>query len=105
MARQGRIEVLEFLAHVRVWRIGAAKAGRAQDDVVDKRSRLGLSPGVNPVANRAALHEHDGMMPVLARDRRGQSRDKSRLCPTGHEFKTVRRDVMTLIDDEMPITA
>ena len=51
----------------------------------------------------AALHEDDWMMTVLARHRRGQAQDESRLRPTDHLFEAVRRQVVTFIDDHLPV--
>jgi len=42
------------------------------------------------MSNRAALHENDRMVAILARHGRGQPEDKSRLCPTGHKLEARR---------------
>jgi len=49
-----------------------------------------LRARVNAMSNRAALHEDDRMVAILAHHCRGQPEDKSRLCPTGHKLKARR---------------
>ena len=68
---------------------GAAglKRGWANNDRVFERSCRRLRFGVDSMPHRAALHEDDWMMTVLARHRRGQAQDESRLRPTDDLFK------------------
>lgn len=49
-----------------------------------------LHTRVDPVSDGAALHEDDGMMPILASDRRGQAEDVSRLRASRHQLKARR---------------
>jgi hypothetical protein len=62
-----------------------------------------LGPCVDAVAHRPALHEDDGVVPVLARDSRRQAKDMPCLRATGGEFKADRRKVVAFIDDEMTV--
>jgi len=60
-----------------------------------------LRTRIYAMSNGAALHEDDRMVPILACHGRGQPSDIARLCPLGREFKTHRRKMMTLVDDQM----
>src|SRR6266851_264225 len=62
-----------------------------------------LRTRIYAMSNGAALHEDDRMVPILACHGRGQPNDIARLCPPGDEFKTRRRNMMTLVDDQMAI--
>ena len=63
----------------------------------------GLRASINAVSHGAALHEDDGMVPILAGDGRGQAEDIARLRPAGHQLKTRRRKVMALVNDQMTV--
>ena len=79
------------------------KRGWADDDRVFERSCRRLRFGVHPMPHGAALHEDDWMMTVLARHRRGQPQDESRLRPTDHLLKAVRRQMVAFIDDHLAV--
>ena len=49
------------------------------------------------------MHEDDWVMTVLARHRRGQAQDESRLRPTDHVFKAVRRQMVAFVADHVPV--
>ena len=63
----------------------------------------GLGARIDTVSNGAALHEDDGMVAVLASDRRGQSENKSRLRAPRHQLKARRREMMAFVNDEMTV--
>ena len=63
----------------------------------------GLRSGIDAVAYRAALHEDDGMVAILARDRRRQTQNVPGLGATGRELEADGRQVMALVDDEVTI--
>jgi hypothetical protein len=50
-----------------------------------------------------ALHEDDWMMAILTSNSRGQTQNESRLRPTDDLFEAAGRQVMTLIDDHLPV--
>ena len=62
-----------------------------------------LRARVNAMSNRAALHENDRMVAILARHGRGQPEDISRLCPAGHKLKARRRQMVAFVNDKMTI--
>lgn len=51
-------------------------------DAVGNAPFRSLRASVNSVLHGAALHEYDGMMPILARDGRGQGEDISLRTPS-----------------------
>jgi hypothetical protein len=63
----------------------------------------GLDARLDTVADRSTLHENDGMMTILARDRSGQTQDVSRLRTSRHQLKARRREMMALVNDEMTV--
>jgi hypothetical protein len=63
----------------------------------------GLLLRVHSVPNRSALHEDDRMVPVLPRDRRRETGDKSRFGLSRHLLETVCRQVMTFIDNQVTV--
>ena len=63
----------------------------------------GLPAGIDTEPHRSALHEDDGMMPVLAGYRGGQAEDIPRLAATRHRLEAYRRQVVTFVDDEVTI--
>ena len=69
-----------------------------------ERSRRRLGLRVHAMSNRPALHKNDRVVPVLASHRGGQTGDE--LCfgaPHG-QFKAARRNMMTFIHNEMPVS-
>ena len=87
---QELIKRLELDPFIRTCGAAGLKRGWANNDRVFERSCRRLRFGVHPMPHGAALHEDDWMMTVLARHRRGQAQDESRLRPTDHLFKAVR---------------
>ena len=81
------------------------KRGWADDDRVFERSCRRLRLGIDSMPHGTALHEDDWMMTVLARHRRGQAQDESRLRPTDDLFEAVRRQMVAFIDDHLPVIA
>ena len=67
-------------------------------------TQFGLRLVVDAIPNRPALHQDDGMMPIPPRDRRRESKDIARLRPSGDELEAGGRQVMTLIDDKVPVS-
>ena len=73
-----------------------------EDDVVERVNCRLRSCGYS-VPNGAALHEDDGVVTVLARDGRRQPRNESRLGLAGHLLEAPRRQVVTLVDDQVAV--
>ena len=76
---------------------------RAQDRAVPERMPPGLRLRAHPEPDRAALHEHDRMMAVLARDGRRQTEHEFRLRAARDRLEAHRREVVALVDHEMPV--
>lgn len=53
--------------------------------------------------DRPALHENDGVVAVLPRHRRGQPHYESSLGLACYLLETVCRQVMTFVDDHVPV--
>jgi hypothetical protein len=53
--------------------------------------------------NRAALHEDDRVVAVFPRNCRRQSKNKLRFRTPNDLFKAVRRKMMALVDNQMPV--
>jgi len=62
-------------------------------------------PRVNSEANGSALHKNNWMMAVFTGDRRRQPKNKARLSSSGDQFEADGRQVVALINDEMPVVA
>ena len=97
------VERLELYSLVGVGSPGWLERRRLNEDEMPERSRGRLRSCVHPMANRPALHEDDGMVAILARDCRRQSRNESRLGPAHHLLEAVCRNVMTFVNDEMTV--
>src|SRR5882762_1107643 len=52
-----------------------------------------------------ALHEDDGMMPVLPRHGRRQAEDETSLRASDDLLEAVRRHMVAFIDDHLPVVA
>ena len=70
-----------------VGRCDCAKTRRTDENVVRERSRGGLALRVNAMTNRAALHEDDRVMSILASNRRGQTGHELRFGSAGDQLK------------------
>ena len=86
---QELIERLELDPFIGTCGAPGLKHGWANDDRVFERSCRRLRFGVDSMPHGAALHENDGMVTVLARHRRGQAQDESRLGQTDHLFEAM----------------
>ena len=62
-----------------------------------------LNPCIDPMSNRAALHEDDGMVPVFPGDGRGQTNDVPRFRSPGDKLEACRRQMVAFIDDQMAV--
>lgn len=65
----------------------------------------GLGPRVDPVAYGSALHEDDGMMPILAGDGGLQSENETPPGAPGHLFEADSGQMMTFINDQMAVSS
>jgi hypothetical protein len=63
-----------------------------------------LEPLHRPGGEKAALHEDDGMMPVLSGDGCRQTNDVSCLRPPGDKFKARCRQMVAFVDNKMSVT-
>ena len=63
----------------------------------------GLRASVNTVPHGTALHEGDGVVPILPSDGRGQAEDISGLRAPRHQLKARRRKVMALVKHQMTV--
>ena len=100
---QGLVEPLELDSRIGGCEVRRAEARRANQDVVSERPRGCLLPGVVTVAHRAALHENDRLMAVLARGRGGEAGDVARLGAAGDQFKAARREMVAFIYHQVAV--
>jgi hypothetical protein len=80
---------MELDARVGLGRLVIPEAGRTNKHLMGEGSRGSLCPGIDPMAHRAALHENDRVMSVLAGDGGGQTCDKPRPGSPGDLLKTM----------------
>jgi hypothetical protein len=91
-----------WLLHARRRRRQAKFSWSESNTVLD--AALGsLGSGIDAVAHRTALHEDDGMVAILARDRCRQTKNMPGLGATGGKFEADGRQVMALVDDDVTI--
>ena len=99
---QKLVERLELDPFIGIRRSCSDRTRSDEEDRVVERSGRRLRPGVDPMPNGTALHEDDRMVTVLARHRRGQAQDESRLRLSDHLFEAAGRQVVAFIDDDRP---
>jgi len=66
-------------------------------------ARRRLCAGIYLMSNRTALHEDDRMMAILACDGCRQAKDESGLGLSCNLFETVRRQMVTFVDDHLAV--
>src|SRR6266567_8664578 len=96
---------MKLCARIRLRLLREAKGRWTDIDLVSEGSRRCPAFRVNAMANGTALHENDRMMSVLSRDGCGQTGDKLRPGPASDHFKTVGREVVTFINDDMAVVS
>ncbi|MFZ0502049.1 MAG: hypothetical protein WAM52_23210 [Steroidobacteraceae bacterium] len=62
-----------------------------------------LCARVDAISNRAALHEDDRVMAILARYGGRETHREPRLGPTSDQLEAARRQVVTFIDNELAV--
>jgi len=80
-----------------------AKPRLSDDHVMVERTLCGLSPGINAVADRSALHEDDRVVAVSADRRCRKARDVPGLARPCNQFEADGRQVVALIEDDVPV--
>lgn len=70
-----------------------------------ERALGGLPFRIDAESHRAALHEDDRVMPVLAGYGRRQAEDVFRLAAPGHRLEADRRQMVAFVDDQMAVLA
>jgi len=63
----------------------------------------GLCPWVDTMPDRSALHADDRVVTVFAGHRGGQTKDEPGLRLPGDVLEALRRQVVALVDDEVPV--
>jgi len=58
---------------------------------------------VHPIPDRTTLHKDDRVMSVFSGHRRGQSEHKFRLGCSWYRFEADRGQMVTFVDDDVPI--
>ena len=96
---------MKFSPRIRIGCFGRSKTCGTNENLVREWSRSLLALCVNAMADRAALHEDDRMMAVLASNRRGQTGDEFRFGSPCHQLEAMGGKMVAFIDDQMPITA
>src|SRR5215213_31263 len=84
------IQSLELETPVSVRRSGRLERRRLHERVVLERTGSRLRPGVHAVPHGATLHEDDRVVPVLARNGRGQPQHEARFRLASHLLEAVR---------------
>ena len=97
------VERLEFGSFVYARISGRLECRRTNNNRVIERLRRRLRSGVDAMPDRTALHEDDWMMAILPRNRRRQAEDKTSLRSADDLFEAARRQVVTFVDDHVPI--
>ncbi len=87
---QGLVQLVKFHARVGIGRRNRAKTGWTDQDLMRERPRGSLGFRVHTMANRAALHENDRVVTVLASHRGRQTGHKFRFGAADDQFKTPR---------------
>jgi len=80
-----------------------SEGGLAQDEPVLERALARLRLCVHGEAYRTKLHLGYGMAPIAALRRRGQPGDITRLCRRQHALERDRREMVALVDDDLPV--
>jgi len=96
-------EVVELDSFIWMRLADRTECGRANEDMMLEWSSDRLAFCIHAVANRSALHEHDGVMPVFAGDCRGQSREILRLRTPRDLLEAERREVVAFVDDDVTV--
>jgi hypothetical protein len=97
------IEDLELDSFVRIRTSLWQERRRLHEDEMLEWAGRCLCPRVHSMANGPALHEDDRMVAVLACDGRRQPHDESSLGPACHLLETVCGEVMTFVDNHVPV--
>ena len=74
-----------------------------KDDLVVKGAGSRLRPRIDAMTHRAALHENDRVVTVLARHRRRQTKHVTGFRLPSDRFEAHRGDMMAFINDNMPV--
>ena len=97
-------QALELPALVLLRLARRQKPGGSDQHLVSEGPPRRLCAGVDPVPHRAALHENNGMMAVLARHRGGQAGDEAGLGAARHQLETARGEMMALVHHQMAVS-
>ena len=79
------------------------KFGAPENDLMVEGPSRRLLPGIDPMTDRAALHEDDRVVAVLSRHRRRQAEHVSGLGLPRDGFEAHGGEVMAFIDDDMAV--
>src|ERR1700730_4073404 len=79
------------------------KSRRTNTNSVLEGTTRRLLLGINMIADRAALHEDDWMVTILPSHSCGQPGDEFCPCPTSHLLKTVGRQMVAFVNDQMAV--
>src|SRR5205807_675020 len=100
---QFTVDILELGSQVRIGSPERTEIGGTDNDSMFKWACRGLLFRIDAIPYRAALHEYDRMVAILPGHGRGQTGNKLSLGLPNHKFKAIGGEMMTLIDDHMPI--
>src|SRR5205807_2027235 len=96
-------EVVELYPFVEMGLAQRTERRRTNKDMMLEWSSDRLTFCIHMVANRPALHEHDGMMPVFSCDCRGQTREVLCLRTACDLLEAERRKVVAFVDDNVAV--
>src|SRR5262245_60214864 len=95
---------MKFNPRIAIWhRHPGSKICRTNEYLMRKGSVRRLLFRIHAIANWAALHENNWMVPIFARHSGGQTDDEFSLNPPQDEFKTVSRNVMAFIHNDVAV--
>ena len=101
--RQFSAEVVELHSFVAMRLAQRSECRRTNEDMMLEWSSDRLPFRIHAMANRSALHEHDGMMAVFACNCRSQAREVLCLCTTRYLLEAVRGEMVAFVDDNLTV--
>jgi hypothetical protein len=100
-----RAKGLKLHPRVRLRDLSRHETRRPNDHTVPERPECSLNLRIDSMPDRSALHEDDGMMPVLSGNCGGQPQDEPGLRASRNLLEAASGQVMTFVDDQVTVAA